>query len=86
MSAFGNSSKTCDVLDIINGKISREHSENCTDCIANIDEDVILPPVDGGQQAWTFMIGAFMIEGLMWGKNYIPYRNYSIDIRSQVSR
>jgi hypothetical protein len=79
MSAFGKTSKTCNILDIINGDVSQEHSKNCTECIA---EDVILPPVDGGQQAWTFMIGAFMIEGLMWGKNYIPYLNYSINIRS----
>jgi hypothetical protein len=82
MSEFGNTFKTCNVLDIINDNISPEHSENCTQCIANIDKDVMLPPVDGGQQAWTFMIGGFMIEGLMWGKNNILYLNYSIDIRS----
>ena len=82
MSGFENTSKTCNILDIINGDISREHSENCIECIVNIDKDVIPPPVDGGQQAWTFMIGAFMIEGLMWGKNHILYCNYLFDIRS----
>jgi hypothetical protein len=30
-------------------------------------EDPGLPPIDGGRRAWLFMIGAFMIEGLLWG-------------------
>jgi len=35
----------------------------------NIDVgDVDLPPIDGGRRAWLFMVGAFMVEGLMWGK------------------
>ncbi|KAG4423573.1 hypothetical protein IFR04_003255 [Cadophora malorum] len=52
---------------MINGDRSRDHPDNCTEFIVNADEDTILPPVDGGRQAWAFMIGAFMIEGLMWG-------------------
>jgi len=82
MSKFGNTFKTYNVLNINNDNISLEHSKNCIEYIANIDKDVILLPVDGGQQAWTFMIGAFMIEGLMWGKNHILYCNYLFDIRS----
>ena len=53
---------------MINGNSSRKHSENSTDYVKNIDKDVTLPSVDGGRQAWAFMLGAFMIEGLMWGK------------------
>jgi len=38
----------------------------------NIDGgNVDLPPIDGGRQAWLFMVGAFMVEGLMWGKYLI---------------
>ena len=25
------------------------------------------PPIDGGLKAWSFLVGAFMIEGIMWG-------------------
>jgi hypothetical protein len=53
---------------MVNGNSSREHSENSIEYVENIDKDVILPSVDGGRQAWAFMLGAFMIEGLMWGK------------------
>ena len=68
MSDLGKTSKSNNILDIINSDSSREYSENSTDYVENIDKDVILPPVDGGRQAWAFMLGAFMIEGLMWGK------------------
>ena len=37
--------------------------------LENVDgENVDLPPIDGGRRAWLFMVGAFMVEGLMWGK------------------
>jgi len=29
-----------------------------------IDE---LPPIDGGRRAWLFLLGAFGVEGVMWG-------------------
>jgi hypothetical protein len=82
MSGFRNTPKTCNILDTSNGDILQEHSGNYTECISSIDKDIILLPVDGGQQAWTFMIGAFMIKGLMWGKNHILYYNYLFNIRS----
>ena len=72
MPELGKTSNQCNVLDMINGDSSREQSENSTEYIENIDKDVILPSVDGGRQAWAFMLGAFMIEGLMWGKNHFP--------------
>jgi hypothetical protein len=68
MSELGKPSKPCNILDMVNGDSLREHSENSTEYVENIDKDVILPSVDGGRQAWAFMLGAFMIEGLMWGK------------------
>ena len=68
MSNLGKTLKSYNILDIINSDSSRKYLENFTDYIKNIDKDVILPPVDGGRQAWAFMLGAFMIEGLMWGK------------------
>jgi hypothetical protein len=37
----------------------------------NIIEDSDLPPADGGRRAWSFMVGACMIEGLMWGRYYL---------------
>jgi hypothetical protein len=27
-----------------------------------------LPPIDRGRRAWSFLIGAFMIEGLLYGQ------------------
>jgi hypothetical protein len=53
------------ILDIINSDSSQEHSENSTEYVENIDKDVILPSADNGQQAWAFMLGAFIIKGLM---------------------
>jgi hypothetical protein len=79
MSESGGASSHCNILDIINGDSSRENAENCTEFV-NADEDTILPPVDGGQQAWAFMLGAFMIEGLMWGKYLLSHLNYLINI------
>jgi hypothetical protein len=36
-------------------------------------EDPELPPVDGGRKAWLFMVGAFMIEGILWGKSFLGF-------------
>lgn len=80
MSEFGGASNHCNILDMINGDSSRDHPDNCTEFIVNADEDTILPPVDGGRQAWAFMIGAFMIEGLMWGKYFLSHLNYLTDV------
>ena len=80
MSEFGGASNHCNILDMINSDSSRDHPENCTECIVNGNEDTILPPVDGGQQAWAFMLGAFMIEGLMWGKYVLSNVNYLTNV------
>ena len=34
----------------------------------------ILHPCDGGRHAWFYLVGASMIEGLMWGE----YNNHAI--------
>lgn len=31
-------------------------------------EQATLPPVDGGRQAWLFLVGCFFIEALVWGE------------------
>lgn len=31
-------------------------------------EDKDLPPVDGGPQAWLFLIASAMLEALVWGR------------------
>lgn len=80
MSEFRGASNHCNILDMINGDSSRSHPENCTECIVTDDEDAILPPVDSGQQAWAFMLGAFMIEGLMWGKYLLSHLNYLTNV------
>lgn len=49
MSKLGKTLKPSNILDIINNDSSREHSENLTDYIKNIDKDTILPLVDGGR-------------------------------------
>lgn len=27
-----------------------------------------LPPVDGGRRAWLFLLGCFMLDGIVWGE------------------
>ncbi|KAI0042831.1 MFS general substrate transporter [Auriscalpium vulgare] len=34
------------------------------------DETVVLAPVDGGVQAWTFVFCSFVLKGLVWGFPY----------------
>jgi hypothetical protein len=46
MSKFRNTFKTCNILDINNNNISLEYLENYTECITNINKDVILLLVD----------------------------------------
>jgi hypothetical protein len=53
-------------------KMDYESSNNSTE---NIDPDGLvhshegrqLPPVDGGKDAWMFLVAGFIIEGLTWG-------------------
>lgn len=28
-----------------------------------------LPPVDGGRRAWLFLLGCFMLDGIVWGEH-----------------
>lgn len=38
----------------------------------NEDQDTLtqsLPQPDNGREAWSFLLGAFIIEALLWGKN-----------------
>lgn len=28
-----------------------------------------IPPADGGRAAWLFLLGCFVLEGFVWGKN-----------------
>jgi hypothetical protein len=65
MSKLGKPLKPCNILDIINDNNSQEHSENSIKYIKNIDKDTILPLINGGRQAWAFILGAFIIEGLI---------------------
>lgn len=30
--------------------------------------DLILPPRDGGRQAWLFMIGSVIVDAVIWGE------------------
>ncbi|EAW12319.1 putative MFS monocarboxylate transporter [Aspergillus clavatus NRRL 1] len=30
-------------------------------------DESLLPPVDGGYQAWLFLVACFMVEGIVWG-------------------
>jgi hypothetical protein len=50
-----------------------------------VKEDTILPPVDGGRRAWTFLFGAFMIEGLLYGKSFVHFHISLIDKAPQAS-
>lgn len=50
-----------------------EHDESSTAIIQPMvvdDEDLqtrILPPVDGGRDAWLVLAGCFVLEALVWG-------------------
>ena len=85
MSEFGGASNHCNSLDMFSGDSSRDHPDKCTESIVNADEDTILPPVDGGRQAWNFMIGAFMIEGLIGGKYFLSHLIYLTDVHLESS-
>lgn len=45
-----------------------------------------LPPADGGRDAWLFLAGSFMIEGMVWGKyphfcgHHKRKRNFATDM------
>lgn len=41
-------------------------SDEQSDCRIILD-DKNLPPVDGGAQAWLFLIASSMLEALVWG-------------------
>ena len=36
-----------------------------------------LPPIDGGAQAWKFVIGVYFLEGLLWGKAHAFTTRYN---------
>jgi hypothetical protein len=40
-----------------------------TSCVIENVDDAKFSPIDGGRKAWSFLIGAFMVEGLMWGEH-----------------
>ncbi|KAJ7121120.1 major facilitator superfamily domain-containing protein [Mycena epipterygia] len=48
--------------------LSHEHSAFSNDVprLRNVNESV-LPPVDGGIGAWSFLAAAFVVEGIVWG-------------------
>jgi hypothetical protein len=46
--------------------------------VINEIEEHILPPVDRGQRAWALIFGAFMIEGLLYGKTSTPSLHLSV--------
>lgn len=34
------------------------------------ENETLLPPTDGGKDAWLFLTAAFVIEMMVWGKHY----------------
>lgn len=36
--------------------------------VKNYIEDETLPPMDGGVDAWLFLLASSMLEALVWGK------------------
>jgi hypothetical protein len=34
------------------------------------ENETLLPPIDGGKDAWLFLAAAFVIEMMVWGKHY----------------
>ena len=81
MSELRGASVRRNIPDRINSDSPRHHPSNHTELITNANEDAILSPVDGSPQAWAFMIGAFMIEGLMWGKCCLSHLDYLADVK-----
>jgi len=50
-----------EITDVGNGNVTPQQDE----------EDPTIPRADGGKDAWLFLAGCFMFEGIVWGK-YLP--------------
>lgn len=35
-------------------------------------DELALPPVDGGRDAWLFLMACFFVEALVWGEFNLP--------------
>ena len=49
-----------------NQESSDSSSDQITEFVTEFDESS-LPPIDGGYQAWLFLVACFMVEGIVWG-------------------
>ena len=47
------------------------------------DGQETLPPADHGKQAWTFLLAAFVIEALLWGRLTPSHFSTSTNYNSQ---
>jgi uncharacterized protein YfdQ (DUF2303 family) len=65
MSKFKGALNHNNVLNIVNGNSLRDYLENYAKYIVNANKDTILPLINSGQRAWAFILGAFIIEGLI---------------------
>jgi hypothetical protein len=59
-------------ISFLFSKMELESRNNSTDRIepdelVHSHEGRQLPPVDGGKDAWMFLVAGFIIEGLTWG-------------------
>ena len=59
-----STSITSGSIKAVSSQTSSEDSE-----LKSIEDEDDLPPVDGGIQAWLFLIAAAMLEALVWGKS-----------------
>jgi hypothetical protein len=59
-------------ISFLYSKMELESRNNSTDRsepdeLVHSHEGRQLPPVDGGKDAWMFLVAGFIIEGLTWG-------------------
>jgi hypothetical protein len=50
-----------EMADTYNRELQRRDREH---------QHALVPPADGGKEAWLFLVGAFCVEGLIWGFPY----------------
>ncbi|KAJ7643747.1 major facilitator superfamily domain-containing protein [Roridomyces roridus] len=48
-------------------QVASSESERVNDADIQATNEVNLPPVDGGFNAWAFLAAAFVVEGVVWG-------------------
>lgn len=57
------------LLNVVGNSDLNESSITLNESVEEEEEEEMgLPPTDGGRAAWTFMLGAVLVDAVIWGK------------------